>query len=424
MYHCRDRCGECNKFSPLAANCDQLNILHSEINKAADKVKDKFTEAMKYFTVDVKLTAEIHGESNTTKSVEMIQDEVNEDITSKARTFEVFLSILKKGLSLSIALLFFQSFWYLRNYLAKDDYDNIYITSQFKELDKNLEREGGANVLPLKTKEKSIYVDPSSFRLNDTELSYCKIGLAQVLLHFVLCFLLLIFDFALYYILNLVRKYGDVEVQVEGGGHFIVSVEGNGPVALFYGTLIQGINLRSNYSASLEIGSCLPNPNAPSVAIIPVLIILYLIALCFVLLRGYGMRLRRKIAAYYYPKQETARMEYLHKKIRHKRAGLLKMIRQLIKSSHKETAIKDKLRLSTWLAFKLPFIGRFFLSDERLVCTSCEHTESTFNNIKLSKCKGRPDGIACDAVYCEECWLALNHSCPICTSSEEVALRE
>ena len=375
---------------------------------------------MKFFTVDVKLNAELSGESNTTKSLDLIQEEVNDDISRKAHAFEIFIAIVKKGLSLSIALLFFQSFWYLRNYLAKDDYDNIYITSQFKKLDEKSD----SSVLPLKKKEQNIYVDPSSFRLNASELAYCKIGLAQIILHFILCFLLLMFDFAFYYILNLVRKYGDVDLHVQGGGRFTISVDGNGPVALFYGTLIQGINLRSNFTANLELGKCLPDPKAPSISIIPVLIILYLIALCFVLLRGYGMRLRRKIAAYYYPEQEVARLEYLHKKIRHKRAGLLKIIRQLIKSSHKETAVKDKLRLSTWLAFKIPIFGRFFLSKERLMCTSCEHTESSFKAIKLRKCTGSQEGIACDAVYCEECWVTLNHACPICTTNDEVVLRE
>ena len=403
----------------MGSACNQLNALGTDINKVANDAKAAFDEVVKYFSVDVELHAELTGESNTTKSVQLIQQEVNDDVTRKAHAFEVFIAFLKKALSLSLALLFFQSFWYLRNYLAKDDYDNIYITTQFKEMDKKCDPQ----VLPLKKKEESVYVDPSSFKLNAIELAYCKIGLAQIFLHFILCFLLLMFDFAFYYILNLVRKYGDVELHVESQGHFEVTVNGKGPVALFYAVMVQGINLQSNFTANLEIGKCLPNPKEPSVSIIPVLIVLYIIALCFVLLRGYGMRLRRKIAAFYYPEQEVARLNYLHKKIRHRRIGLLKLIRQLIRSSHKEAAVKEKLRLSTWLAFKIPFLGRFLTSKERLVCTSCERTDRHFH-IKLTKCGGSQDGIACDAVYCEECWAAINHSCPLCTSNEEVELRE
>ena len=415
---------KCKDFSSLDGACDKLSELGTDINKVANDAKASFSEVMKFFTVDVKLNAEFTGKSNTTKSVDLIQQEVNDDISGKAHAFEIFILIVKKTLSLSIALLFFQSFWYLRNYLAKDDYDNIYITSQFKTLDKNCELEGRANVLPLKKKERSIYIDPSSFRLNATELAYCKIGLAQVILHVGLCMVLLMFDFALYYILNVVRKYGNVDLEVESQGHFDIEVKGSGPVALFYAVMVQGINLRSNITATLEISKCLPNPRQPSVSIIPVLVILYLIALCFVLLRGYGMRLRRKIAAFYYPEQEIARLEYLHKKIRHRRISLLKLIRQLIKSSHKETAVKEKLRLSTWLAYRIPFLGRFFESEPQLICTGCEHSESSFNNVKLTKCKGSQDGVACDAVYCQECWVAINHSCPLCTSDEEVILRE
>ena len=413
---CRKKCQE---FTSLSSTCDQLNTLGTDINKVARNVTAKFEELTNYFSVDVELHAEIKGGSKTTKSVQAIQQEVNDDVTSKARAFEIFIAFLKKALSLSLALLFFQSFWYLRNYLAKDNYDNVYITSQFIEMDKKSDQP----VLPLKKKEESVYVNPNSFKLNTLELAYCKIGLAQILLHFVLCFLLLMFDFALYYILNLVRKYGDVELHVEGQGHFVFSVKGEGPVALFYAAMVQGINRQSNLTVNREIGKCLPIPKEPSVFIIPVLIILYIVALCFVLLRGYGMRLRRKIAAFYYPEQEMVRLQYLHKKIRHKRIGLLKLIRQLIKSSHKEAAVKEKFRLSAWLAFNLPFIGRFFASKERLVCTSCEHTEHHFN-IKLTKCGGSQDGVACDAVYCEECWAAINHSCPLCTSNEAVILRD
>ena len=414
---------KCQEFTSLGSACEQLHILESEINKVANDAKAVFTDVTKYFIVDVELNAQLSGKSNTTKTVERIQQEVNDDISRKAHAFEVFIAILKKFLSLSIALLFLESFWYLRNYLAKDDYDNIYITNQFKVFDRDCELNGLSHVLPLKKKEKDIYVDPSSFKLNATELGYCRLGLAQILLHFILCVLLLMFDFSFYYILSLFRKYGDVDIHVEGEGHLEVTVNGKGPVALFYGVMMQGINLNRNFTASLETGRCLPNPKVPSVSIIPVLIFLYIITLCFVLLRGYGMRLRRKIAAFFYPEQETARLHYLHKKIRHKRIGLLKLIRQLIISTHKEAIVKDKLRLSTWLAFKIPFLGRFLTSKEHLVCTSCEHSEKGFQ-IKLTKCEGSKNGMACDAVYCQECWAAINHSCPLCTSHDEVVLRE
>ena len=120
-----------------------------------------FEDLTKYFSVDVELHAEMTGGSNTEKSVQLIQQEVNDDVTRKARAFDLFIAFLKKALSLSLALLLFQSFWYLRNYQEKDDYDNVYITSRFIEMDKMCDQQ----VLPLKKKEESIYVNPSSFKL-------------------------------------------------------------------------------------------------------------------------------------------------------------------------------------------------------------------------------------------------------------------
>jgi len=359
---------------------------------------------------------------NTTRSITDIRQEVNEDVEQKARDVATIASTLNKFLSLSILLLFLKSFWYLRNYLAKDGYDNIYITKQFKALDDRNKENGVKGILPLKKSEEDKYVDTASWTLYACELSHCKLGFIIIGLHSCLFILVLVFDVSLWYILDLVRTHSDVSVEVKGQGQVTVEVEGNGPAADFYRIMFRDLSVQSNFTNTIDIGACLPQPHAPSYGMFILYVILYLITLSLVVLQGYGLRLRRKICAYFFPEQEFARLDYLHKKIRHKRVGFLKFLRQQILSSHKEAQVKENLRFSTLLKTKCPAIACLFPEKEKLECTSCEQSENSFNHVRVTKCSGHSGGMRCDAAYCQQCWTMLAESCPLC-QKDEVNLR-
>ncbi|XP_045210097.2 DC-STAMP domain-containing protein 2-like [Mercenaria mercenaria] len=386
----------------FSKNCDGIQ-LGVDLNDIVKKIRSALNDVTSHFDVDFGISEEFSVNANDSNT------EVRKDKEGKLDAFDTAMSVIRKCLSLSLLLVFLMSFWYLRNYLAKDDYDNIYITKQFKEIDKEAEKNGRETVLPLKTREKSEYVNTLSFKLNSTEVSNSKIGLIQVLLHFLLCILIIIFDCVLYYILNLVREYGDIELEIESRGHVKIVVEGSGPIADFYNnSLGQGFNM------TFDTGPCLPEPKEPSVAVVPVVLVLYVIALAVVLLRAYGMRLRRKVSAYYYPEQELARLDYLHKKIRHRRLGFLIFLRQQIRSTHKEEQVKNKFRFSSWLAFNCPFIAQILPRRNRVECTGCGQRETSLSKVKLTKCNGIKGGVHCDAVYCKECYTALQETCPLC----------
>lgn len=380
-------------------------------------------KAVDYFNVDIYVEGYFSGDVNTTKQSSEIQKEVEEDIGEKVVAFHVISSIILKCLPLPLLILIFaQSFWYLRNYLAKDSYDNKYITSQFKRLDKTL---GDNCVLPLKKREQNIYVDTRSIMLNSDELSYCKMGLVQVAFHLLMWVFVTLFDYALYYILYLVKQHGGIQLDFSADGQLSINVEGTGPAADFYRIIVQGYNSDNKLNSSIDIEPCLPNPMEPSHETIPAFIVLYLITVAIVLLRAYVMRLRIKCAANYCPEQEMARLDYLHKRIRHKRVGFLKFLRQQIKSAHKENTVNNQLRFSTWLAVNFPLLAKLLPERKELECTSCEQHATSFNKIEVTKCTGtRPNGNRCDAAYCKECLEALQNACPLCLDKDEVTFRE
>jgi len=387
-----------------------------------DCFRAEIDKVLNFFKVDLIITSNFTGNVNVSKSVTDLQKEVNEDITAKTDSVFAFVGYLKRFLSLSLLIVVVQSIWYLRNYLAKDGYDNIYITSQFKLLDQNNVKSGLPSVLPLKKKEKEKYVDARSCKLGQSELVHIKLSFFLILMHFVLCFLILLFDVALFYILQLIRQNGSVELSAQGTGEAKIAVKGQGPVADFYRLIIRDLSISNNYTATVEIGGCLPNAHSPYFGMYAVYILLYILVVVLALLQGYGLRLRREISAFYYPEQEAARLDYMHKKIRHKRVGLLKFLRQQVLSSHKEAQVKYQLRLSTWLMFKFPFLSKFFSTGNRDECLSCEHQESSFSNVKVRRCSGKSGGQQCEAVYCDTCWNNLKDECLLCYT-DDVVLR-
>lgn len=52
---------------------------------------------------------------------------------------------------------------YRRRYLHEIDFDNIYITAQFNELDQQETSGGGASVLPITRREAEIYISPRQY---------------------------------------------------------------------------------------------------------------------------------------------------------------------------------------------------------------------------------------------------------------------
>jgi len=216
-------------------------------------------------------------------------------------------------------LLILQSFHYLKNYLSKDEYNNIYITPYFKRYDYKRKKEGKPHVLPLDKKEKKFYIDSSSLRMGKAEMLTGGIGMAQIVLHMLIAMVILFFDFVLYYCLALVARYAKVNISISGQSRILLRVTGAGVIAKLLQSLITGIDLEGSYEADYNITTCLPVPVEPQFNQIYTYIAIYCLTIVCTFLEAYGLRLRRVICAYYYPEQEKDRIAYLHRKIRHNR---------------------------------------------------------------------------------------------------------
>ncbi|KAL3831280.1 hypothetical protein ACJMK2_023053 [Sinanodonta woodiana] len=419
----RDLCdllciGVNEKCKELCQSFSQFITSTQELQETVNTTEEALNSLLNVFTVNLSTTMDVTAYANSSQPLESIEKEVKEELDAKTGAFIHFIRIMEKVLSLSLLLLFLRSFWYVRNYLARDSYDNIYITKRFKDLDEERKSCGLSCVIPLKKKEKKLYIDTSSWRITLVKIGRGKFGLAQIGIHFLLCLVVLLFDYLLYYVLDLIKRHGDVNIQYKGNSKFILNVDGTGFVANFYRELIQGLNINESYIGELNFTNCLPEPSMPDSLNIPVYIVLYFLSVMFVVMKEWALRARRKITAYYYPKQEEARIQYLHKIIRHKRISFWKFLRQKIKSSYKEKCVNEQLQLMPWLSIKMPCLARC-LSQKDKICLSCETAEGGFQDIGLVKCSGDQ----CDAFYCTDCYETMNKTCPLC-SVDDVVHRE
>ncbi|XP_052257172.1 E3 ubiquitin-protein ligase DCST1-like isoform X1 [Dreissena polymorpha] len=392
------------------------------VTTTATKTMVALDDALKLFTADVDMRVFAKGGANSSKTSKTIQEEINKEVDEKVNVLQMMSFVTTKVLSVTLLIIFIQSFLYIKSYLAKDGYDNVYITKGFRSFDAEQERLGQTSLLPLKKSEHTKYVDTRSWKLNSFELTYCTTGLAQVFLHFIFCVTVVLFDYVLFYIMNLVRIHGSLELGIQGKGTLKIIVHGDGPVKDFYEFLFQGLDINEGFTSNLHLSRCLPSPIKPYDSNIPVFLVLYLVAIGVVCLRGYGMRLRRKISAYYYPEQEKARITFLHKTIRNRRAGVQRFLRQQVRSTHKECTIKEQLRISTWLRSNCQCLDKVLPNRNQRKCTSCGQTGKESGSTIIN-CADETTGKTCKAMYCGDCKAALAGMCPLCCDND-VVLRD
>ncbi|CAG2185148.1 unnamed protein product [Mytilus edulis] len=385
--------------------CSPVKTLDNAAEKLAESAVNLVKEVNKWFQLNIIKKSQIDNVYNASKTAKELIAEVDAALTDKKITFTYIVEIMSKLLALSLLLLLTQSFFYLKNYLAKDEFDNIYITSQFKGYDSETREKGQQGVLPLQKKEKKLYTDSTSFMMSPKERSQSLMGISQLLLHVLLSALIVFLNYVLFYILFLVNRYGQVNVEVTGKSKINLKVRG-GQMATLINTFINNINIENTYEASYNTTVCLPSPTPPDATDIPVLCSAYAAALLLVLLQAYGARYNRKICAFYYPEQEKERIAFLQKKILYNRKGRHTFIKQHVTSLKKQKIAEQKMSVKQMLSAICPCF-KVEKTDLKF-CMNCGANQRS--SCTLQACKN----MDCDGTYCLECFYDFERICPIC----------
>ncbi|KAJ8016846.1 hypothetical protein DPEC_G00011590 [Dallia pectoralis] len=243
-----------------------------------------------------------------------LSNEIESDFSHAKKLLEEYKLLSNRILAaVFVIYLIVESACYLKSYVISVTFDNVYITRQLIQKASN----DGIQIIPTKLKNM---VNSTSLKITKQEFTKCLASIAVVTLYFFIVLLVMALDHIVYHV-----------VVVSGPWLFdvpatSVSITVNYKVNLHFPGLclipalcwgIEQVNFQKRYDWVFSTGSsgCAVNPSPPDMALRVLLGLLCLVSYITVFLEVYARRIRRKVAASFFKKQEENRINFLLKKI-------------------------------------------------------------------------------------------------------------
>ncbi|NXY00073.1 DCST1 ligase, partial [Centropus bengalensis] len=202
---------------------------------------------------------------------------------------------------------------------------------------------------------------------------------------FLLLLLTCSLDHVLFTMLSIIQQHSFTQYSFYSSYHLAVHVTGKSLMARLLRSTIGALNASSETHLETSNIACLPQPRGMTMeqylrSCVPMVV---LVLLC--LAQVYTYRLRRVIAAFYFPKREKSRVLYLYNK-------LLQQRQSFIRRQQKRIARRGQQPpgLGTLLLRWCPCLRHCV----RRSCTVCGEPETPRDRV----CP------VCDASYCGQCW--------------------
>ncbi|KAJ2948596.1 hypothetical protein O0L34_g7851 [Tuta absoluta] len=303
---------------------------------------------------------------------------------------------------------------YHDNYLTSIGYDNVYITSYFKRIDKRRVERNKCSLLPLKKMERSKYIDVRS-TVYMAERNKLLTKVLKVLLEMVTATTFVMLDRLFFEALDVVRQHTEADFTRQGEHDVNIKVEGKGVLANAVRTLLSGLNESRRMRRTVSNRECLPRPRS-----MPVIYFLkiyggYLWILLLLYFNPYTIRLNRLICSWYYPRREKQRILHLYNDILKKRVKMSKTLRRTAVQAVRAYYLSGENLLSLRMKFPQVLGWLQVLPPGRMTCLICGETEPRNAN---ERAEWHPCASAeCPFVYCSECWHDIGERCLACDPS-------
>lgn len=141
--------------TPLETISDALDFIGSGLNALYETIKNAF-----YFNIIKKWY--LIGLNDVSKTAAAMVAEIASYFSFHTYIIYTSLSFLTKWTSLLLILMLLQSALYLQHYLSQIDFDNNYISLNFRRFDRDCRRLGKASALPLQKNETSQYISTAT----------------------------------------------------------------------------------------------------------------------------------------------------------------------------------------------------------------------------------------------------------------------
>ncbi|XP_062963034.1 E3 ubiquitin-protein ligase DCST1 [Cynocephalus volans] len=342
------------------------------------------------------------------RSWERVSTEVRNYVQRQEARLDWALGLLHVLLSCTFLLVLHASFSYADSYHRDIRFDNIYISTYFCQIDERRKKMGKRTLLPLRKAEEKTVIFPCKPTIQASEMRNLVRELLETLPILLLLLLLCGLDWALYSIFDTIRHHSFLQYSFRSSHKLEVKVEGDSMLARLLRKTIGALNTSSETAVESNNMPCLPQPVSLDAraywrAVLPIGLLV-----CLCLVQAFGYRLRRVIAAFYFPKQEKKRILFLYNELLRKRAAFTKLRRAAIVRRVRQQKAPHR-HLMDILHRHCPLLRRWL----RRRCVVCQVPETP----KCYVCP-TPD---CEAVYCQSCWDDMRQQCPACTPPEELS---
>ncbi|TSK34762.1 Disintegrin and metalloproteinase domain-containing protein 12 [Bagarius yarrelli] len=231
----------CNIMRVMNPWCKEQIPVEGNFGQTFDKLSSSISKLGEEFTTNVVLKK---IEDQPMFGVSAFQDEFRKELAralmKKKNTMDQILRTLQIFLSLTFITVFVSAFRYARQYTRDICFDNVYITTYFKQIDKRRRIGGKRYLLPLKKAERSSLIEPCGLKIHSNELRPVVVSLALCV-----CALLLT-DRVLYQIFDIIRKHTFIEQSFSSSHDINIDIRGESMLAKLLRKTVGAFNTSSN----------------------------------------------------------------------------------------------------------------------------------------------------------------------------------
>ncbi|XP_013381102.2 E3 ubiquitin-protein ligase DCST1 [Lingula anatina] len=379
--------------------------------RAAKEVDKKFNVNMQY-----KLSTGV--EKLEQMSAQDVTQAIKYEFEKRKTWFDFITLMIKRILAFLFIRVFIGAYSYHKRYVSNFGHDNIYISKYFKSIDARRNKQNKMTLLPLKRVEKKERVEPQNVKLMGPEKA--KLGKSTFVLfvRLITAGIIIFVDRLVYEVLAIISRHSKIEYHQSGEHHIQLIIYGKGVIGQMVKSLLKGFNRKhilDSYSTNFE---CLPQPSMMPSDYIWKIVAVYLAVWFLMFLEAYGLRLRRIVASFFYPKREKKRILYLYNDMLKKRKGFLRHMRHRIKSLARENKLSMRTDLSVALINQFPRLCSCLkvMGMGKKRCLICEEPQNKEFHICATP--------GCNFVYCKQCWKDVKHICYACASEEDFSSDE
>ncbi|CAL8298911.1 unnamed protein product [Gadus morhua 'NCC'] len=380
----------CREQVPVEGNFGQT---FDQLNRSMDRLATEFSTSL---VLEQEEQQVLLGDFQDVFQAELASSfQKVQDLSSRV------LDTLQVLLSLTFIFIFTGAFGYVHKYRRDIFFDNVYVTTYFRQIEARRKTADKPFLLPLNRAERTQLINPWSPLIHPRELEELSLSLLQVGCLGVLVGVLLAVDQTLSRILDLLHTHTHTEFNLTGHHDVDIRVGGASMMARLLRKTISAFNSSSHLDMHSSNQDCLPQSTSLQVSDYVCTIAPVLLGALMCCLQVYSNRLRRAIAAFYYPKWDKRRVLFLYNFRLQNRVSFMARRRALLATRGRPHAAG----LPRCVQVVLGRLGCRLPWRRLSRCCVCEGGSG-------GQGSGACPWPACGATFCAPCWDHLQRLCP------------